>query len=200
MNTAMLIIAILVTQPKPIITIDDGPDHRYHTRTLQLLQRHRVKAIWFVNGHFLQDKRNRALLRKIHKLSHTVANHTWSHRYPCKLTARQFKLELIWNERAINRTLRQPRRNRTGHYRPPFGERCHAGLARRLGYIVLYWHRADLGTTAAQMIKTVRRRHARQHRRQWRGRTILLFHYHNHKLRRVLQRFFPIPTKIPPRP
>ncbi|KKN24310.1 hypothetical protein LCGC14_0896180 [marine sediment metagenome] len=191
--SSLFLVAIMATTPNPVITIDDGPDHRYHVRTLQLLRRHKTKAIWFVNGHFLRNKRNRVLLRQISRTG-TLGNHTFTHQQPCRMSASRFRWELRRNERAVNRTLGWPARHRMKLYRPPFGQRCHVKLARRLSYRVVFWHTADLGSTAAKMIRVVLRRH-----RRYRGRrTILLFHHHNRKLQVALRRFFPRRLKRSP--
>lgn len=191
----LLLLLSLLSAP-PTITIDDGPHYRHHTKTLQLLRQHNVKAIWFVNGHFLRSSKGRKLLRQIIAAGHRVENHTYSHRPPCKLTARQFRIELIRNERAVNRTLGWPKTHRMKLYRPPFGQRCHVKTARQMGYRVMYWHRADIGSSAAAMVNTVKRRLAHRPPRD----SILLFHYHNHKLQVVLRAFYPVsPKKSPPR-
>jgi len=196
MTTLLLLIMLgaPVVSPAPFITIDDGPDYRRHVRTLQLLQRHHVRATWFVNGHFLQSKRNQRLLRQIVRAGHRVANHLYSHRDPCRMSSRQFLYELRRTERMVNFAL--GRRYQLRLYRPPFGHRCHAILAMQRGYHVQYWHRADIGSTAQQMIRTVL--HRWRHRPP--RRSILLFHHHNRKLQAVLRRFYPRAKRSRPRP
>jgi len=183
-----ILLTLLMAAPKPIITIDDGPYYKHHHKTLQLLTKHKVKAIWFVNGHFLWKKQNQKLLKTIVACGHRLGNHTLRHRSPCKLTAAAFKRSLRRNERIVNRVLKRPLNTRMRWYRPPFGHLCHTKLARRLGYRVLLWHDGDIGRTTNQLIRTV----LRQHRRKPPRRSILLFHYHNHKLAAVLNKFFPL--------
>lgn len=184
---SLLLAVILATTPKPIITIDDGPDYRHHRRTLKLLLRHHVKATWFVNGHFLSNKRNQVLLRHIVRDGHRLGNHGWSHQYPCRQSTARFRWELRRTKLAINKTLgyRYPLQL----YRPPFGQRCHFGTAKKLGYRIMMWHDGDIGRSTKQIIRTVRRRLKP---------SILLFHHHNWKLAAVLRVFFPVRSKSRP--
>lgn len=59
------------------LTIDDGPDPVDTPALLKLLQKHRVKAIFFVIG----DKAERypELIQQIHDEGHEIGNHSWSH-------------------------------------------------------------------------------------------------------------------------
>jgi len=60
------------------LTIDDGPDPADTPELLALLDRHHVKAVFFVIGE--KAEKYPELVRAIHEAGHTIGNHTWSHR------------------------------------------------------------------------------------------------------------------------
>ncbi|MCW2600392.1 MAG: polysaccharide deacetylase [Frankiales bacterium] len=65
-------------QPRTVaLTFDDGPDPRWTPRVLDVLQRERVPATFFVVGSRVAQ--NPAVLRRILAEGHEVGNHTWSH-------------------------------------------------------------------------------------------------------------------------
>lgn len=49
---------------------------------LEVLQRHRVPATFFVLGAKLADPQRRALAERAHAEGHWIGNHTWSHEVP----------------------------------------------------------------------------------------------------------------------
>ncbi len=63
--------------PVVLLTFDDGP-HRWHTLPLlEILDKYKTPATFFVVG--LRCVENPDLLRLIHEKGHTIANHSWSH-------------------------------------------------------------------------------------------------------------------------
>lgn len=59
------------------LTIDDGPDPEDTPALLKILDRHGIKATFFVMGQKAQA--HPELIRQIHDAGHGIGNHTWSH-------------------------------------------------------------------------------------------------------------------------
>lgn len=61
-----------------LLTFDDGPKKEdMLTLILDTLDKHKAKAIFFVNGN--RVKQNPGLLKLIHERKQTIGNHTWDH-------------------------------------------------------------------------------------------------------------------------
>ncbi|AFY59695.1 polysaccharide deacetylase family protein [Synechococcus sp. PCC 6312] len=61
------------------LTFDDGPDQPQTLQVLNILKAHKAKATFFVIGRSVQKYPN--IAAKIVEEGHTIANHSWSHRY-----------------------------------------------------------------------------------------------------------------------
>jgi peptidoglycan/xylan/chitin deacetylase (PgdA/CDA1 family) len=59
------------------LTFDDGPVPGVVERLLDLLDKYQVKVTFFILGS--RAEKNPDLLNEIHKLAHTLANHSYSH-------------------------------------------------------------------------------------------------------------------------
>lgn len=61
-----------------LLTFDDGPKEKKQLETmLDALDKHKAKAVFFVNGY--RVKQNPELLKLIHDRGQTVGNHSWDH-------------------------------------------------------------------------------------------------------------------------
>jgi peptidoglycan/xylan/chitin deacetylase (PgdA/CDA1 family) len=72
-----------------LLSFDDGPDLGGTPQVLEALDRHKIKAVFFVNGRYLlgikpPDLARRELVRKLATHGHLVANHTLTHRNLCR--------------------------------------------------------------------------------------------------------------------
>jgi peptidoglycan-N-acetylglucosamine deacetylase len=65
------------THTETLITIDDGPDPRTTPQLLAALDRHGIKATFFLIGR--RARHYPELVRAIHDAGHTIGNHTFSH-------------------------------------------------------------------------------------------------------------------------
>ena len=61
-----------------LLTFDDAPD-KYSLEIARTLQKLQVPAIFFVNGHFLENDEKKAMLKEIHDMGFSIGNHTYSH-------------------------------------------------------------------------------------------------------------------------
>src|SRR5215210_8201636 len=105
------------------LTFDDGPNRRITPLILNSLQRHDVKATFFVLGR--QVKKNPGILRRIVKEGHTIGNHTYDHADMSALSPKRMRLELRRTQEAVDDALGY-------HYpmalmRPPYGNPYFAG-------------------------------------------------------------------------
>lgn len=80
MNKVFRFVPIEESTPKDVVllTFDDGPhDETVLTSILDTLDKHRAKAIFFVNGY--RVKQNPELLKLIDERGQAVGNHSWDH-------------------------------------------------------------------------------------------------------------------------
>jgi peptidoglycan/xylan/chitin deacetylase (PgdA/CDA1 family) len=60
-----------------VFTFDDGPHPRRTMKILDILDRHCVKAVFFLIGDMAH--RHPEIVREIHRRGHVIGTHTWSH-------------------------------------------------------------------------------------------------------------------------
>ena len=102
---------------KLAITFDDGPNPAITPRLLDLLDRYRAKATFFLVGRFVRECPD--LVKETAARGHALGNHTESHRNLFKLSPAQFTVELRLCHTAIAKTLGAPAK----WFRPPYGFR-----------------------------------------------------------------------------
>ncbi|HVY19454.1 MAG TPA: polysaccharide deacetylase family protein [Bauldia sp.] len=66
------------------LTFDNGPDPEVTPQVLDTLQRHDIRATFFVVGDKLRDRRKFA--ERAHAEGHWIGNHTFNHQVPLGLT------------------------------------------------------------------------------------------------------------------
>ncbi|XEC92779.1 polysaccharide deacetylase family protein [Paenibacillus tarimensis] len=67
-----------VPEKAVLLTFDDGPkEEKLLEQMLSTLDKHKAKAIFFVNGY--RVKANPELLQMIHARGHAIGNHSWDH-------------------------------------------------------------------------------------------------------------------------
>ena len=83
-NTKNWSIEPISDAPKNIVllTVDDAPD-QYGDEMARILNSLGVKAIFFVNGHFLKNETGRKQLQEIAQLGHEIGNHTMNQEGDC---------------------------------------------------------------------------------------------------------------------
>jgi peptidoglycan/xylan/chitin deacetylase (PgdA/CDA1 family) len=120
---------------KLAVTFDDGPNPMITPKLLDLLDRHKVCATFFVIGRFARQ--HPELLRETVARGHVVGNHTESHPNLFWSSASQTRDELHRCQDTISNTLNAPPK----FFRPPFGWRNPwlAAAARELQLRVVTW-------------------------------------------------------------
>jgi peptidoglycan/xylan/chitin deacetylase (PgdA/CDA1 family) len=152
------------------LTYDDGPNDPYTPQLLEVLERHGVKATFFLIGKFVRQKPE--LARAVASAGHVIGNHTETH--PNLLFTGRSKLfqELAGCERALNEAVGA----HATLFRPPYGFRTPSVLqfARRQGLSPVMWSVTcyDWRETTAGRIEqhAIRQIEAQKHR----GKIVLL--------------------------
>lgn len=99
-----------------LLTIDDAPD-KYSLEMAKTLERIGVKAIFFVNGHFIDTEEEAERLKAIHELGFPIGNHTYSHSNLSKLSEAEQRKEIV----ALNDRVEEIIGERPKFFRAPFG-------------------------------------------------------------------------------
>ncbi|OPG16734.1 hypothetical protein B2M26_05065 [Ferroacidibacillus organovorans] len=97
------------------LTFDDGPDPEYTPQMLDLLDAHRVRAVFFLIGE--KATRYPELVREILRRGHLVGSHTAHHRNAWFLTPWQTFREVRMAAAMIERVTHEP----VVWFRPPWG-------------------------------------------------------------------------------
>lgn len=105
-----------VNEKVVLLTIDDAPD-QYGVEMAEILKRLEVGAIFFVNGHFLKDKKGIDQLKRIHELGFEIGNHTMNHPNLSKLSESEQRKEII----ELNNLIEEIIGERPRFFRAPFG-------------------------------------------------------------------------------
>lgn len=103
----------LDTSKNIYLTFDDGPTENTY-RVLDVLEKHNVKATFFVIGDRI--KRKESALEDIYCQGHMLANHSQSHKHVSKLSFSQIISEYESCDKLIGEY------SVTNYIRPPFGE------------------------------------------------------------------------------
>ena len=105
----------VTTNNKILLTFDDGPNPGTTEKILLLLNRYKIKALFFCVGNNI-DK-NDELTRAILENGHTIGNHTFNHRILNKLNYVDAKEEV----EEVNSLFLNKYDYKTKYFRPPHG-------------------------------------------------------------------------------
>jgi peptidoglycan/xylan/chitin deacetylase (PgdA/CDA1 family) len=120
---------------KLAITFDDGPNPAVTRRLLDLLDRYKAPATFFLIGRYIRESPE--LVIEISTRGHAIGNHTESHPSLFWKQAAQIRVELRLTYSALRNLLGAPPK----WFRPPFGLRNPwlAAEARELNMRVVMW-------------------------------------------------------------
>lgn len=99
-----------------LLTIDDAPN-RYSVEMANLLKEKDINAIFFVNGHFINNDAGREKLKKIYDLGFEIGNHTMNHPNLRNLPEEKQRQEII----ELNNLIEEIIGERPRFFRAPFG-------------------------------------------------------------------------------
>jgi len=117
------------------LTFDDGPSDPHTLKILDILNKHKVKATFFMTGRNVKNLPK--IARRVAEEGHTIGNHTHNHRGQTLATPSMAIAEIKQTEDIIREaTSVSPK-----FFRPPYGNANRWALrqAEKLGYIVCLW-------------------------------------------------------------
>lgn len=126
------------TQEKRIyLTFDAGFENGNMPQILQALEKHNVKATFFLVGNFME--REPELLREMVEKGHTIGNHTYSHPDMSAISGKESFLQELQKNEAIFKEVTGQEMPKL--YRPPQGKYSEQNLqmANELGYKTVFW-------------------------------------------------------------
>ena len=119
------------------LTFDAGYENGCTEKILDVLQKHNVKAAFFLVGNYIE--KNADLVRRMVSEGHIVANHTMHHKNMSQIENKeQFSKELQDLEALF---LKTTGKEMPKYYRPPQGIYSEVNLrhAKELGYKTVFW-------------------------------------------------------------
>jgi peptidoglycan-N-acetylglucosamine deacetylase len=118
------------------LTYDDGPNDPHTLRLLEVLERHSVRATFFLIGRFVRQRPD--IVREVVKAGHVVGNHTFTHPMLTFKSEAEIRQELA-DCRAV---LQDAIGEHSNLFRPPFGGRRPAVLriVRELSLEPVMWN------------------------------------------------------------
>ena len=157
---------------KLALTYDDGPNDPHTMRLLEVLERHEVRATFFMIGQFVRQRPE--IARAVAQAGHVIGNHTADHPNLIFASARQTRAQLEECERILSDVVGEHSRL----FRPPFGGRRPATLriARSIELEPVMWNVTcyDWKTTSPDYVES-------KASRQIRGGDVILLHDGGHR-------------------
>lgn len=99
-----------------LLTIDDAPDENA-LEMAETLKEKDAKAIFFVNGHFIEDEEGEEKLKKIHDMGFPIGNHTNTHVNLAEVSEEEQTDEIV----ALNDQIEEIIGERPAFFRAPHG-------------------------------------------------------------------------------
>jgi len=136
------------------LTFDDGPDAINTPMILELLEKHKVPATFFIIGSKAENQHE--LLRQMDAKGHLLGNHSYSHVFFFDLFGgKKMERDLMKTDELIRKiTGKNP-----GLFRPPYGvtNPVLAKVVKKLGYKAIGWSVRSLDTVIKDEEKILER-------------------------------------------
>jgi peptidoglycan/xylan/chitin deacetylase (PgdA/CDA1 family) len=154
------------------LTYDDGPNDPWTLKLLDVLDRHSVKATFFLIGRFVAERPQ--IAREVAARGHDIGNHTWSHPNLVFTSRGDLRRQLADTREALFDAVGE----HSSFFRPPFGGRRPSVMrtVRSLGLEPILWRATgwDWSATSSDQIM-------RKLVRQVRGGEVILLHDGGHQ-------------------
>ena len=154
------------------LTYDDGPNDPYTQQLLEVLEKHNVKATFFLIGRYVRQRPD--VVQEIVRAGHTIGNHTFTHPLLTFKAKADMRREFADCRSALSEAIGA----HSNLFRPPFGGRRPAVLktVRELGMQPVMWSVTgfDWGTPGVAAIEKQVSSHTR-------GGDVILLHDGGHK-------------------
>lgn len=105
-----------VNEKAILLTIDDAPDE-YALDMAKTLYDLNAGAVFFVNGHLLENEENRNIVKEIYDMGFIIGNHTYSHANLTELNEDEQLKEIV----SVNDMIEEITGERPTLFRAPFG-------------------------------------------------------------------------------
>jgi peptidoglycan/xylan/chitin deacetylase (PgdA/CDA1 family) len=117
------------------LTFDDGPNDRDTPALLEVLNKHGVKATFFMMGRYVVARPE--IAQAVAKAGHVVGNHTATHPDLLFCSADQVRVQLLACQEALDNVIGE----HSALFRPPYGRRRPQVLkiASELGFSTVMW-------------------------------------------------------------
>jgi peptidoglycan/xylan/chitin deacetylase (PgdA/CDA1 family) len=154
------------------LTYDDGPNDPWTLKLLDVLDRHGVKATFFLIGRFVAERPQ--IVREIAARGHEIGNHTWSHPNLVFSSRGELRRQLTDTREALFDAVGE----HSNFFRPPFGGRRPAVMhtVRAMGLEPVLWRASGWdwsATSSDQIVKKLAK--------QIRGGEVILLHDGGHQ-------------------
>ena len=122
-------------KPYLYLTFDMGYEAGYTEKILDVLEKNKVKALFFITGHYLNTQEK--LVKRMIEDGHTVGNHTVNHKSLPNIDESQIKDEIMNLHKALYDKLGYE----MTYFRPPKGEFSEKVLntVKKLNYKTVLW-------------------------------------------------------------
>ena len=114
-NKAKVYYHVKTVEPYLSLTFDDGPNKIQTPKVLKILQKHDIKATFFVIGENIEYQKD--ILKMVYNQGHEIGNHFYTHDNINKLTKQQIKENIIKTNELIYSTIGYTPKV----VRPPYG-------------------------------------------------------------------------------
>jgi peptidoglycan/xylan/chitin deacetylase (PgdA/CDA1 family) len=154
------------------LTYDDGPNDPYTGHLLEVLDKHGVKATFFLLGQFVAERPE--LARAVAQAGHAIGSHGYTHQNLIFLSSAQLRQQLERASRAIEAATGV----RPKLFRPPFGGRRPGtfSVVRAFGMVPVMWRVTGYDWSAKSHESIVRRTVS-----QIKGGDVILLHDGGHR-------------------
>lgn len=103
------------TKPVIALTFDDGPNTTTTRQVLEVLEKHGVRASFFVIGNNINEESGK-VMKLAYDYGHEINNHSQTHSYMTKMTTEEIQAEIAYVDELVEKYTGE----KTKYFRPPY--------------------------------------------------------------------------------